>query len=82
MTGPAVDRIGTPSSLAMMVASVVLRRNRDVQVFADALLADVLVEGARPEPRLVLTVLLIARRGYDAIVLHVLISARSTSRSA
>ena len=37
--------------------------DRDVQVLADAILADVLVELARPQPRFVLRVVVDARRG-------------------
>ncbi len=44
------------------LAALLRRGDRDVQVLADALLADVLVEGARPQPRLVLRVLVAAQR--------------------
>ena len=44
------------------------RGNRDVQIFADAILADVLVERPRPQPGLVLDVFGDASGGDDAIV--------------
>ena len=71
-------------------AALLRRGDRDVQVLADALLADVVVERARAQPRLVLDVLVHPRRGDEAIVGHVTrhrpghgrISAFSASRSA
>ena len=50
-------------------------RDRDVEVFAYALLADVLVERPRPEPRLVLRILVVAAaRADEASLTHPFIS--------
>ena len=57
--------------------------DRDLQVLADAILADVLVERARPQPGFVLRVFVDARRGDEAIVGHRLSSpARAAPASA
>ena len=60
------------------------RRDRDVQVLANAILADVLVERSRPEPGLVLDVLGHAGGGDDAIghSFMPLIRSRSVSFNA
>ena len=50
--------------------------DRDVQVLADAVLPDVLVEPARPQPGLVLRVLVDARRGDEAVVRHLRAASR------
>ena len=47
------------------LAALPRRGDRDLQVLADAVLADVLVERARAQPRLVLRVLVDARRRDD-----------------
>ena len=44
--------------------------NRDLQILADAVLPDVLVEPARPQPGFVLRVLVDARRRHQTIVSH------------
>ena len=49
------------------LAAVPRRGNRDLQVLANSILADVVVERAGPEPGLVLDVLVDARRSDDAI---------------
>ena len=112
ITGPAVGRIATPSSLAMTrgerrlaepgrpveqhvierLAALLRRGDRHLQVLAHAILADVLVERPRPQPRLVLDVLVVARRFHQTIVhsvgtpsapcSHRPIIPRSTSRSS
>ena len=46
------------------------RRDRHLQVLADAVLADVLVQDARAEPGFVLRVLVDARRGDDSGIRH------------
>ena len=51
--------------------------NRDLQVLANAILADVVVELARAQPRFVLRVFVDARRGHHAVVRHL-----ATSRNA
>jgi hypothetical protein len=51
--------------------------DRDLQVLADAVLADVLVEQPRAQSRLVLRVFVDARRGHEAVVRHL-----ATSRNA
>ena len=59
------------------LAALLRRGDRDLQVLADAILADVLVEQARAQPRLVLRVFVDARRGHEAVVRHL-----ATSRNA
>ena len=51
--------------------------DRDVQVLADAILADVVVELARTQSRFVLRVVVDARSGQHAVVRHL-----ATSRNA
>ena len=51
--------------------------DRDVQIFADAILADVLVEQARAQAGFVLRVFVHARGGHQAVVVHL-----ATSRNA
>ena len=53
------------------LAALLRRGDRHLQVLADAVLPDVLVERARAQPRLVLDVVVDARRGDEAIVGHV-----------
>ena len=50
------------------LAALLRRFDRDVQVFADAVLADVLVQRTRAQPRLVLDVFDVARRFYETVV--------------
>ena len=52
------------------LAALLRGRDRDLQVLADAILADVLVEQARAQPGFVLRVLVDARRGHHAVVRH------------
>ena len=60
------------------LAALPRRGDRDLQVLADAVLADVLVEDARAQPGFVLRVLVDARRGHESAgVIH--LSGRSRS---
>jgi hypothetical protein len=59
------------------LAALLRGGNRDLQVLADAILADVLVEPPRPQAGFVLRVFVDARRGDQAIVHH-----RASSRNA
>ena len=52
------------------LAAPLRRLDRDVQVLADAILADVLVEPARTQPGFVLRVLVDARRRHETVVSH------------
>ena len=63
------------------LAPLACRGDRNMQVLADALLPDVLVERAWPQPRLVLDVVVRAGRGEDVAVAH-FINALSTARKA
>ena len=62
-------------------------RDRHVEVLADAILPDVLVEAPRAQPRLVLRVVVDARRGDEAVVhyfassLNACLNARSKPAS-
>ena len=60
--GLAESRRAVEQHVIERLAALPGRRDRHVQVLADALLADVLVERARPEPRLVLGVLVVRSR--------------------
>ena len=44
------------------------RRNRDLQVLAHAILADVVIDRARAQPRFILRVLVGAHRSHNAVV--------------
>ena len=59
------------------LAALLRGGDRDLQVLADAILADVLVEQARAQARFVLRVFVDARRGHEAVVRHL-----ATSRNA
>ena len=59
------------------LAALLRRGDRHLQVLADAILADVLVEHARAQARFVLRVLVDARRGDEAIVRHFAPASRS-----
>ena len=52
------------------LAALLRGGNRDLQVLADAVLPDVLVEQARAQARFVLRVLVDARGGHHAVVRH------------
>ncbi len=60
------------------LAALLRRRDRHLEVLADAVLADVVVEDARAQPRFVLRVVLDAGGGHQAIVRH---GRRVTSRA-
>ena len=57
-------------------------RDRHLQVLAHAILADVVVEHARPKARLVLRVVVDSRGGDDAIVSHRVSRVQSKSRQS
>ena len=52
------------------LAALLRGGDRDLQVLADAILSDVLVEPARAQARFVLRVFVDARRGHHAVVRH------------
>ena len=59
------------------LAALLRGGNRDLQVLADPVLADVLVEQTRAEPRFVLRVFVDPHPGHEAVVRHL-----ANSRSA
>ena len=59
------------------LAAMLRGRDGHLEVLADAILADVFVEDARAQSRLVLRVFVDARRGHQAVVRHL-----GTSRNA
>ena len=75
--GLAESRRTVQQHVIERLAALLRRGDRHLQVLADAILADVLVEQARAQPRLVLRVFVDARRGHEAVVRHL-----ATSRNA